>query len=178
MKALAPLPPACLPRIRSTLASTSYVVRFPAHPWIKPLLTPKSDRASVHIQGSSDSERYRCTLDLWQDACGRQVAALEAADWDTFGEALALKDDLLAAWEREGVDVTALQRSVASSTRDEWAQLVNTIQKLDAKAQDMIQRVMAELRGSLRQFEFERHVMRSYQSLPDEITPSFHDKKY
>lgn len=142
------------------------------------MLTPQSDRAPVRIEGSTDAERYRYTLDLWKAACERQIVALEDADWDTFGEALAHKDDVLAAWGRESIDLGALQRAVGASTRDEWASLVQAIQALDAKAQDMIQRVMAELRGNLRQFEFERRVMRSYQSLPDEVTPSYHDKKY
>ena len=142
------------------------------------MLTPQSDRAPVRIEGSSDAERYRNTLDRWKAASEGQIVALEAADWDTFGEALTYKDELLAAWGREGVELATLEKAADAATRSEWGALVEAIGELDAKAADIIQRVMAELRGSLRQFEFERRVMRSYQSLPDQVTPSYHDKKY
>jgi len=103
---------------------------------------------------------------------------LEAADWDGFSEALVYKDELLAAWGREDVDLPTLQAAASAATREEWSALVKAIEQLDANAQDLIQRVMADLRGSLRQFEFERRVMRSYQSLPEEVAPSYHDRKY
>ncbi len=142
------------------------------------MATPQSDQAPVRIEGSTDAARYRYTLDQWKAATEQQIASLQAANWDGFGEALAYKDELLAAWGREDVDVAALQNAATAATREEWLALIKTIEQLDASAQDMIQRVMADLRGSLRQFEFERRVMRSYQSLPEEVTPSYHDRKY
>ncbi|MBT5532325.1 hypothetical protein HOK31_04655 [Candidatus Poribacteria bacterium] len=148
------------------------------HFWIMQLLTPQSDRAPVRIEGSSDAERYRNTLNRWKAASESQITALEAADWDAFGEAMTYKDEVLVAWGREGIEVATLEKAADAATRGEWAALVEAIGELDAKAADIIQRVMAELRGSLRRFEFERRVMRSYQSLPEQVTPSYHDKKY
>jgi hypothetical protein len=142
------------------------------------LATPLSGQTPAQIEGATGAERYRYTLDQWKAATERQIASLQAADWDEFSEALAYKDELLAAWGREDVDLPTLQAASTATTREEWATLIRTIKQLDAEAQDMIQRVMAELRGSLRQFEFERRVMRSYQSLPDDVAPTYHDRKY
>ena len=73
------------------------------------MATPQSGQTPVRIEGSTGAARYRYTLDQWKAATEQQIASLQAANWDGFGEALAYKDELLAAWGREEVDLPALQ---------------------------------------------------------------------
>ena len=113
------------------------------------MATPPSGQTPVRLEGSTGAARYRYTLDQWKAATEQQVASLEAADWDGFSEALVYKDELLAAWGREDVDLPTLQAAASAATREEWSALVKAIEQLDANAQDLIQRVMADLRGSL-----------------------------
>ena len=138
----------------------------------------QSEQATVEFAGLSPEDRYTHVLEEWRRVSELQLTALEASDWAAFDGLIERKTALMRAWEAHRADRSVLVSGAKAATRDRWERLAQEAVELDRRLERIVHHLMGEVRKDQRQFGKERRVVRAYRALPQEFTPSFHDKKY